>query len=1010
MSGIALSGGSKFSFPLDPILAKGSVQIDALPSPALLAALLNPQGVLPTEDTLIAGGDLSVAPGQPISVGPAKVGFSADVNAALGIFTTPGTLRAALLKEGDLVSDIAESLTFPVPPGDALLMLRWGYDISGTASGTVALAPGVSFAPSVNAGRKGYYAIVQGAAAGANARAALGGLISTWKLPSQVRDIGQLPPATWLISEVDGSFGIKADLKFGYNFSWVREVAGLGLKGDIGLKLEAGLDATLGFNTSGKYAVALSRESADAAEQKIRLRLFKLRVNGWNFGFGGSAIVTPVAPLPAKFADLASAIVGTTGQQIMKLLGDVVDWTDPSKPLFGPLVNLADNEARGLIQTIAGVTDLNAAFNAVKARIQQVFQFWDNLPQTATHLIWSLLPNSSEIVKVAGVAQQVAGLTPDSLLAFVKSKIGDVAFLNSTEGQALESMAANGLFAALNDTGALSGIQKAAQQVSQLLDGSALQALLTKLQAQVSTRLDLKQIETVVDQATLDSVDTWLKARLEDFLEQKIFGPAGVAAVQKLRAGLAAVLAKQDELYAKALEALSHNYNLSFNAAYQSTTTSSALMDVIFDFGAAGTQAADGLALALGGKFDELLAAPLAGVAIQEGVLAYGIHKESHVSLALPFFSTKGADINDSLAKLSHVEEDGGLLYSLVASDLVTVKNDYSSALAISLSVPGGIHKVRVHSTDSATYRYNLKTTVPKLTSADLVSQYGPYVGAYFPTEFQQASPGTFEDWVEQIAGAGVALDNAQVALDVSLAPPALLVWLNAPASGNDPKYKLMASKLQSRFKQLLHDYFFADVHNYANVSGDTAAKAVLVFASIPPFPDAGYWDYMDRSVRRNMLSSAATSGNLLTLLETARTRITAAGDPDKVLAFYQDDQLGGIMNSAINGQLIDFLFPVEANMVAQARTAGLKMASFRANQFANPAQARKDLAQFGQKLTQDFNSNLKTFAVGNALLPLGTLAYTDAVSALDPAAAAPATAMFSVQTADRSERVVHVV
>ena len=79
--------------------------------------------------------------------------------------------------------------------------------------------------------------------------------------------------------------------------------------------------------------------------------------------------------------------------------------------------------------------------------------------------------------------------------------------------------------------------------------------------------------------------------------------------------------------------------------------------------------------------------------------------------------------------------------------------------------------------------------------------------------------------------------------------------------------------------------------------------------------------------------------------------------------------------------------------MVEQARQAGRKMAEFRKNQFARPQQARKDLAQFGQKLTEDFNQNLGNFAVDRALLPLGTLAYTEAVSALDPEAGAPAAA-----------------
>ena len=179
MSPIALPTGS-FNFPLDPTAAKGSVQIDAVPTPALLAALSSPQGVIPSQDTLIAGGALSVGTGHDIAVGPAQVGFSADANAAIGIFTTPGPLRAALLKREDLVSQVGDALSFPAPPGSVLLMLRWGYDLSAGVSGAMALSPAVTFTPSVNAGRKGYYAIIQAAASGANAHQALGRLIGTW--------------------------------------------------------------------------------------------------------------------------------------------------------------------------------------------------------------------------------------------------------------------------------------------------------------------------------------------------------------------------------------------------------------------------------------------------------------------------------------------------------------------------------------------------------------------------------------------------------------------------------------------------------------------------------------------------------------------------------------------------------------------------------------------------------------------------------------------------------------
>jgi hypothetical protein len=84
----------KFTFSLDHNLATGAIQLDPAAHPELLASLAN-NGKLRDGDNLIEGGDLQVAPGQNIKVGPGKVGFSADVNAALGIYSTPGNLRAA---------------------------------------------------------------------------------------------------------------------------------------------------------------------------------------------------------------------------------------------------------------------------------------------------------------------------------------------------------------------------------------------------------------------------------------------------------------------------------------------------------------------------------------------------------------------------------------------------------------------------------------------------------------------------------------------------------------------------------------------------------------------------------------------------------------------------------------------------------------------------------------------------------------------------------------------------
>jgi hypothetical protein len=201
----------------------------------------------------------------------------------------------------------------------------------------------------------------------------------------------------------------------------------------------------------------------------------------------------------------------------------------------------------------------------------------------------------------------------------------------------------------------------------------------------------------------------------------------------------------------------------------------------------------------------------------------------------------------------------------------------------------------------------------------------------------------------------------------------------------------------------------------------------VLAFCSIPPCSDAKlvnggenvkfldessagdtiYWDFPDRGVnifkidlRERVLFAPETKTNLLHLLATARQRLADAGDPDHVLkrGFYEDDQVGPILGAALHGRLLDFLFPVEANMVEQARGAGIKMAAFRKDQFTNPDAAREDLAEFGQKLSSDFNANLGNFAVGNALMPLGTAIYAAGARALDPTLDTDPAAMLTVE------------
>jgi hypothetical protein len=79
-------------------------------------------------------------------------------------------------------------------------------------------------------------------------------------LPRQVRSAADLAPGALLVSEIVGSLAVKLAASAGYDFSFVREARALGFTGDVGLRIEAGIQATLGLEMSGRYLVSFTRE------------------------------------------------------------------------------------------------------------------------------------------------------------------------------------------------------------------------------------------------------------------------------------------------------------------------------------------------------------------------------------------------------------------------------------------------------------------------------------------------------------------------------------------------------------------------------------------------------------------------------------------------------------------------------------------------------------------------------------------------------------------------------
>lgn len=251
-------------------------------------------------------------------------------------------------------------------------------------------------------------------------------------MPSQVKDITDLPPGTWIIAETNGAASWSLNATYGYNLNWIRAATLGTLKGDIGLKVQIGLAADLGFKVSGKHAVVLSR-GMGAEQNKIRVRLYRIGVRDWNLGFSADATAQAVdSLLPANFDDLIAGALGVSGTKIVAALKDVDAWTDPTQPLFGPLVGVSEQYLSGFIKSVTGF-DFNTELPKIKAKFQSFTSIWNNLPQETTKLLWSYIPDSKALNSIAGLAGQISSAKETDLASLLADKLKNVSFFNTPE-------------------------------------------------------------------------------------------------------------------------------------------------------------------------------------------------------------------------------------------------------------------------------------------------------------------------------------------------------------------------------------------------------------------------------------------------------------------------------------------------------------------------------------------------------------------------------------------------
>lgn len=1024
------------SFNLDKKVlgADSSAGIVISPPPEVLAALaankkFPPGEVVLTKAALQAQGGKNLGFGGD---GSGSVTFGAHADASLIINADPSAVVGGL----GLADPIASGLSFPASPpnppekASSWVALLWSYDLQGAARGSVGLGAGAGATFGADGKKSGSFALLHRFAPDALSRDVLDDLVASWRLPRQVSAPDDLRPGTWLIAELDGSLALSIGARYGYLFNWLRQVEGK-LAGDIALRLQLGLDATIGFTAAGRYALAVSRPSPDPAQQVLRLQLFRQRKKGWNFAFHATASVKadPGQVAPPTLEGLLRAVLNVDDGQI---LSDLQEWLDPTKDLGAMLAGAGADYAEKFLDQVTGV-DVASELDQARAELSGFLEKWNNLDRKVAASLWAHIEEVPYVTAVRGLAQEVSDTlgSEQQLRALITRKIESVNFFRTPEGQWLAAQATDGLLSLIESSQQLQQLRKTADETLAIVSQQKVLSVAQKLKAYIAQRFGLDKVEASLQKAITASdpqkLDAWLRGRLTEFFDAS----PTVQQLNEIKNGINAVRQKGQALYAKTLKALQRQYEADLAMTYQKTTTGTALLDVELDFsqddGSLGTL----LREALAGKFNRLLTEPHGGVTLRTATLTHEIRRERHIDLTLPSSFREMGSINQALASVTAIDDGGRvLLYEVSGTDEVSVataKSRRDSRLSVTAHLPvqvsGQVPGLRRHEAASLTYSYSFHQATANLRKNQLETQVGAYVQKYmskdFPADGDGTSSGAFSIWVDDLDTEVEALEqngtgnlgNTLVSLELGVPPAVGNAWLAAPASGS-PIYLEMSLLLQAKLKELIPFYFFQNLANY----GVSSSDALLTYAALPPsnwvkvksnslVPAGGgklHWNYPDPEILRMMVGSSDADHNLQMAILRIQGALAKVPGLAGIAERFSNPRVASadIRGHALAQPLSQSLFSllnVESRLVNAAAAAGAQMAKFVSQSAAHPEQAIAALAKFAGQLTATFNDKVWSIYGRSALRPMGTLLFSEAARAIDPSLALDTSALLRI-------------
>ncbi len=998
-------------FPLDhTVLGPGSalgVELSGTTDADVARALLRdaPFPERPDGDVGLAHIGITATGERPVAfeAGTLAVGvtFSAGVTAAAGIFDDPQHAIAAIgLRDAPGVN-----LGLPHDPDARYAMLTAGYTASGSVEGTHPVGALGSFTFGASGARTGLLAVLHRFRRTDGARTAFENTVRSLKLPRHIGTADALAPGTWLISEADGSLAVNLAARLGYNFNFVREARAAGLSGDIGLKIDAAAIASFGFEVSGRFLVVLSRDADALTDSRVRLRLFKLSSHGLRFGLNLHIGVTGVETVaPDTIDDFVEAVFGVHGVQIVTALANLEQWTDPTKSVGDLIAGLVNDRA---LELLNGATGLNprTAFDGARAALLGAIRAFQELPSGVAGELWTLLGD------LDGPAAAVLHDTL-ILLASREEAVQQKALLEILQTKTFAATPAGRLISALGDRGLLNlldrlpEVRKTASTLLFILDGG----VMIRLDALLRHALDLNKVMAALTRADFDALDSFLLGRLSAFFDKTLHF-TDLAVVKN---AIGVVMSKRKAIYDNVQKALNSRYGADMAVTWEKTTADTAVVDVVVDTSPAAGQKMLA-AMVRSADFDQVLRTDDPAVRLNAAVLSHEITRKTTIDVTLPHFDFQDQSFNDSMATVA-VEDDGPrvLLYNGLGQDVVAVRNKFRSSLAVTISAIAPkvnstrLPDLRVHSTDSATWSYQLLHAKRNMRRSELEAYTRPFIEQYMARQFAGGS--ALDAWYDQLdQTVDSVLHNGPdqfgdvcARFEVTVPGEILGAWAR-PMGDVTLAAKRMSKAIQASLKHVVPFYYLSEL---AHLGDLVPTAAVLTWSAIRPTNDIQidgdritfdvgrevFWNHVDPTARRLMIDNQITAANLRARLAPLRLRLEDAGRHGEA-QFYRDDKVPQIIAAAtsdVGGELLRGLLLFESVMVNKAADALRDIQGFIEVAAASPSKAIERLADFAADITTAFNKLVgNTVFGGLSFRAVSQAALLDASRALAPAMAA---------------------